>query len=204
MKNSREHWDNVYATKAVTEVSWYEPMPEISLKCIADFELAKDDPIIDVGGGDSFLAEFLLAKGYTDVTVLDISQNAIDRAQKRLAEKAEEIAWITKDIVDLVPEKEYKLWHDRAALHFLTEDSQVEQYLQVLRKALRPNGFAVIATFSEKGPAKCSGLEVRRYSIAELQRLFSDGFTTLNCRNVDHETPSGKLQNFTVCCFQKD
>ena len=204
METKKEHWDKVYQTKPCTEVSWYEPMPQASLKCIADCNLDKSAPIIDIGGGDSFLAEFLISQGYTDVTVVDISEKAIERAKERLGEKAEEISWIVADVTEFSPEKKYVLWHDRAAFHFLTDDTQVKEYLETLRKALSPGGFVILSTFSDKGPEKCSGLPVKQYSVAQMQKLFSEGFITMNCKNVDHETPSGKTQNFTFCTFQKE
>ena len=204
MENNKEHWDEVYATKKVTEVSWYEPMPEVSLKCIADCELPKDAAVIDVGGGDSFLAEFLIGKGFTDITVLDISQNAIERAKKRLVEKADEINWIVADVVSFTSQKKFKLWHDRAAFHFLTTDVEVQQYVQTIKDSVAPGGFVILGTFSENGPDKCSGLPIRKYSIGQMQKLFSEGFISMSCKNVDHETPSGKRQNFTFCTFKKE
>lgn len=204
MENKKQHWEEIYANKAMTEVSWYEPMPEVSLKCIADFDLPKDAAIIDVGGGDSFLAEFLLAQGFTNITVLDIAENAINRAKKRLGERAEEVTWIVADILDFQSEMKYDLWHDRGAIHFLTNPAQVETYRQVLSEKLKPQAYAVIAAFSDKGPSTCSGLQVKQYSIGDMQQLFSEGFICLNCRNVDHTTPSNQMQNFTVCCFQKE
>ena len=204
MENRKQHWDQIYEDKAIIEESWYEPMPEISLKSIDDCELDKGAAIIDVGGGDSFLAEFLVAKGHTDISVLDISETALERAKKRLAEKADGIQWLVQDILDFIPEKQYDLWHDRAAFHFLGDDEQVERYLQVLKRAVKPGGFVVLGTFSDKGPEKCSGLKVKRYSVAEMQKLFSEGFINLSCKNVDHKTPSGKIQNFTFCSFRKE
>lgn len=204
METKKEHWDEVYETKTLTEVSWYEPMPETSLACIADCNLEKDDAIIDIGGGDSFLAEFLLAKDFTNITVVDISEKAIERAKKRLGEKAEEINWIVADVTDFRPNKKYKLWHDRAAFHFLTAEADVQKYLQTLNNSLEPGGFVILSTFSDKGPDKCSGLPVQKYSVGQMQKLFKDGFITMNCKNVDHETPSGKMQNFTICTFQKE
>lgn len=204
MTSKKEHWDEVYSTKNVTEVSWYEPMPEVSLKCIADCKLEKDDAIIDIGGGDSFLAEFLLAKGFTNVTVLDISSKAIERAKIRLGEKADEIEWVVADALSFEPSRKYRLWHDRAAFHFLTSDEEVEQYIQKLRNSIEPGGFVILGTFSDKGPEKCSGLPIRQYSIGQMQKLFKDGFVCLNSKNIDHQTPSGGVQNFTFCTFQKE
>ncbi len=204
MEDRKNHWNEVYENKKPTEVSWYEPMPETSLNYIAECKLEKDAAIIDIGGGDSFLAEFLLARGFTDITVVDISEKAIGRAKNRLGEKAEEINWVVADAADFSPGRQYDLWHDRAAFHFLTEDSQIQKYLETVKKAVKPNGFVVLGTFSETGPSKCSGLEIKQYSIKEMQALFSEGFTPISCKNLDHDTPSGGTQNFTFCSFRKD
>lgn len=203
MEDKKEHWNKVYENKKATEVSWYEPMPETSLDYIAECKLEKDAAIIDIGGGDSFLAEFLFGKGFTDITVVDISENAINRARQRLGEKADEIKWIVADAADFEPDRQYDLWHDRAAFHFFTEDGKVQKYMNTLKKAVKPGGYVVLGTFSETGPTKCSGLEIRQYSISEMQALFAEGFTTMSCKNVDHKTPSGGTQNFTFCSFQK-
>lgn len=203
MEDRKEHWNKVYDSKTPTEVSWYEPMPETSLDYITECKLDNDAAIIDIGGGDSFLAEFLLAKGFTDLTVVDISEKAIERAKKRLGERAEEIKWIVADASEFKPERQYDLWHDRAAFHFLTEDEQVQNYLQTVKRSVKPGGFLVIGTFSENGPKKCSGIEIRQYSVSQMQDLFSDDFTTMSCKNIDHTTPSGGIQNFTFCSFRK-
>ena len=202
-EDSKKHWDQVYETKPATEVSWYEPMPEISLNYITECKLQDDAAIIDIGAGDSYLIEFLVAKGFTDLTVLDISEKALERAKKRLAEKAELVNWKVQDVTQFSPEKQYDLWHDRGTFHFLTETERRGKYLETVKKAIKPGGFLILATFSENGPDKCSGLEVAKYSVGDLQQLFSEDFITMSCRNVDHETPSGTKQNFTFCCFRK-
>lgn len=203
MNENQQHWDNVYSEKAPTEVSWYEPMPEVSLEIIRNCELSKDSAIIDIGGGDSFLAEFLVAQGYTDVTVVDISSKAVERAKERMCEKADEVTWIIADASAFNPERQYDLWHDRATFHFLIEDRQKENYLRTLKQSVKPGGFVVMSTFSEKGPATCSGLDINRYSIGDMNKLFEDEFNMISGKNKDHETPSGGKQNFTYCCFQK-
>ena len=204
MENSKEHWDKVYAEKPCIEVSWYEPMPETSLNFITESGLEKDAAIIDIGAGDCILAEFLLARGYTNLTVLDISEKAVARAKERLGERAEEIEWIIADASKFTHEKQYDLWHDRATFHFLTTGEQVENHLSNLKQAVKPGGFVVLGAFSENGPSKCSGLEVRQYSIGEMQQLFAEGFTTISCKNFNHKTPSGQVQNFTFCSFRKN
>lgn len=203
MENRKEHWNKEYKNKNVTEVSWYEPMPETSLDLIAACKLPKDAAIIDIGGGDSFLAEFLLGQGFTDVTVVDISENAIERAKQRLGEKAENIKWIVADAAEFEPDRKYDLWHDRAAFHFLIKDAEVKKYLETVKKAVKPEGYVVLGTFSENGPTKCSGLEIKQYSISQMQELFKEWFNAMGCKNIDHKTPSGGIQNFTFCSFQK-
>lgn len=203
MQNRKDHWNKVYETKKPTEVSWYEAMPEVSLKCITDCKIEKDAAIIDIGGGDSFLAEFLLAQGYTDVTVVDISEKALERAKKRLGNKAEAVTWIIADVSNFQPQRMYDVWHDRAVFHFLTQKKEILNYLDTVNSAVNSDGFLIMGTFSENGPLKCSGLEIKQYSIAEMQELFADNFKTLSCRNIDHKTPSGGIQNFTFCSFEK-
>ena len=184
-------------------MSWYEPIPENSLNLIEDCQLKKDAAIIDIGGGDSFLAEFLLVKGYTNITVLDISEKAIVRAKERLGEQAEMIKWIVGDASEFDPPEKYELWHDRAAFHFLTEDRQVENYLSSLKKAVKPGGYVIMGTFSKRGPKKCSGITIRQYSIGDLESMFEEGFEPIDCKYCDHTTPSGAAQNFTFCRFRR-
>ena len=203
MNENQQHWDKVYSEKKPTAVSWYEPMPEVSLDLIKSCGVSKDAAIIDIGGGDSFLAEFLISLGYHDVTVVDISSEAIKRAKERMCEKADEVTWITADASDFHPERKYDLWHDRAAFHFLTTEEQKNNYLETVREAVKPGGYVIMGTFSEKGPEKCSGLEVQRYSVGDMCKLFEQEFDMLSGKNIDHETPSGKTQNFTFCSFKK-
>lgn len=199
----KEHWENIYRTKRLTEVSWYEPFPETSLTLIKSMNLDKDSRIIDVGGGDSFLADFLLMEGYTNISVLDISEEALGRVQSRLGDRANEINWIVADASEFKPDETYDLWHDRAAFHFLTEKDQVENYVSTLRSAVKPGGFVVLATFSRKGPTKCSGIEIKQYSVDDLNELLKDDFEKLNSQNCQHETPSGSLQDFSFCSFRR-
>lgn len=203
MKKLKEHWEQVYGEKQINEVSWYQPKPETSLDFINDFELNKDEKIIDVGGGDSFLVDHLLSSGFTDVTVLDISETAISRAKERLGKKADKITWIVEDAASFRPKHTYKLWHDRAAFHFLTEEDQIKNYLESLDKAVAKGGYVIMGAFSEKGPEKCSGIPVKQYSLHEMNDLFKDKFETLECKNIDHITPSKSVQNFTFCTFKK-
>ncbi|HEY9183867.1 MAG TPA: class I SAM-dependent methyltransferase [Salegentibacter sp.] len=200
---SKTHWEKVYKSKKYEEATWYQEKPLTSLEMIAALDLPETAAIIDVGGGDSNLVDYLMEEGYRDISVLDISEKALDHAQERLGERAEQVSWIAADASSFEPEKMYHLWHDRAAFHFLTEKEQVEDYLINLERSVKRGGFVVLATFSEYGPTKCSGREIKQYSKEELSALLEEKFETLECRNVDHITPSGGKQNFTFCSFRK-
>lgn len=201
--NRREHWENIYSTKKFEEVSWYQPIPTTSLEIINSFHLPKTAKIIDMGGGDSFLVDNLLENGFTDITVLDVSQNAISRAKNRLGDKATRVKWILADASDFHPTEKYDLWHDRAALHFLTRKDEIENYVRAAQNGVAKNGKMIIATFSEEGPEKCSGITITQYNKDTLPQMFEAHFDKLNCKTVNHPTPSGKLQNFLFCSFQK-
>lgn len=201
--DSKEHWNNIYNTKKLTEVSWYQPVPETSMEFFRELGLPKDANIIDIGGGDSFLVDHLLKEGYKNITVLDISQKALERAKLRLGEKAEQVNWIEADAANFQASETYDLWHDRAAFHFLTEEKKIESYLERVKKQLNTGGFLILGTFSEKGPEKCSGISIRQYSLEEMRNLFSEGFEEVTCKNVEHHTPSGAVQHFSFCSFKK-
>jgi SAM-dependent methyltransferase len=195
------HWENVYNTKSVNEVSWYQPTPVTSLNLIAATESSLSDSIIDIGGGDSFLVDHLLKKGYTDITVLDISAKAIERAKERLGENAEKVKWIVADASKFEPVRRYDIWHDRAAFHFLNTDEQVAGYMNGVEMGISEKGQLIVGAFSEKGPLKCSGLEIRQYSQDALESQFSEKFQKVDGFNVDHRTPFDTIQNFTFCRF---
>ncbi len=199
----KKHWENIYTTKSLEDVSWYQPTPEISLEFIGTLQLNLDAAIIDVGGGDSFLVDHLLKAGYTNITVLDISAAAIDRAKNRLGERASQVNWIVEDINRFVPTQSYDLWHDRAAFHFLTHSENIKRYVSTVNEALNPFGSLIIGTFSENGPIKCSGIEITQYSQQSMVRTFADKFVKIECANVDHNTPFDTVQNFTFCRFKK-
>lgn len=200
---SKTHWEKVYQTKKYEDATWYQEKPKISLEMIANLDLPETARIIDIGGGDSNLVDYLMEEGYRDISVLDISEKALDHAQDRLGEKAAQVSWIAADAASFEPEKLYHLWHDRAAFHFLTQPHQIEGYIHNLERAVKRGGYVVLATFSQEGPTKCSGREIRQYSIEQLSGLLEEKFETLECRNVDHTTPSGGKQNFTFCSFRK-
>ncbi|TAF65707.1 MAG: class I SAM-dependent methyltransferase [Cytophagales bacterium] len=199
----KQHWENIYQHKTLQEVSWYQPTPETSLSFIAKATLPLDASIIDIGGGDSFLVDELIAKGYQNITVLDISAGAIERAKKRLGEKATLVKWIVSDIVQFEPTEKYDFWHDRAAFHFLTTGAEIQQYIEIAQKAIQPTGKMLIATFSEQGPQKCSGIVIQQYSEAQLEARWQPFFQKIDCARTDHHTPFNTVQNFVFCLFQK-
>lgn len=198
MKN---HWETVYRTKNPSQVSWTQKIPQTSLSFIKSLNLSKNAPIIDIGGGDSKLVDFLLDEGFTDISVLDISGKALKRAKQRLGKKSENITWIESDITEFKPERSYDLWHDRAAFHFLTDRKKIDKYLETVRKAV--DGYLIIGAFSENGPKKCSGLDIVQYSEETLPQLLKNGFKKLKCITVDHTTPFDTTQNFVFCSFKK-
>lgn len=200
--NRKEHWENVYHTKQPDQVSWTQEIPQTSLNFIRGFNLPKSASIIDIGGGDSKLVDHLLNEGYEDVTVLDISHAAIERAKLRLGDKADRVHWIISDITEFSPTRLYDIWHDRATFHFLTTPEQVERYLETAHRATL--AFLTVGTFSTSGPEKCSGLEVCRYDQALIEAQFKDRFERIECITDDHITPFGTTQNFLFCSFKKN
>ncbi len=192
----QRHWEWVYGSKQSTDVSWYQPRPERSLQLIRDTGIPADEPIIDVGGGASTLADHLLDDGYRDVTVLDIAAGAFEHCRERLGRRAEQIEWIVADVTRFEPERQYGLWHDRAVLHFLTDAADRDRYVRVLEKALSPEAHLVLSTFGPQGPLKCSGLDVRRYDIEMLTELVGDLFELRSDELEAHTTPGGSTQQF--------
>lgn len=199
----KKHWETIYQTKELNEVSWYQPNPETSLQFFQQLEIPVTAKIIDIGGGDSFLTDHLLDLGYQDLSVLDVSETAIERAKQRLGERAKDVKWIVSDVSDFQPTTSYDCWHDRAAFHFLTKDVEVEKYVQMASKAITPNGKMIIGTFSEQGPKKCSGIDIRQYSETTMTDLFSRYFQKITCITADHKTPFDTTQNFVFCSFRK-
>jgi ubiquinone/menaquinone biosynthesis C-methylase UbiE len=196
------HWENIYGTKRPNEVSWTQEIPQTSLDFIRSFNLDKTASIIDVGGGDSKLVDYLLEGGFVNITVLDISTHALERAKERLGTKAEKVKWVVEDITTYKPDTKFDVWHDRAAFHFLVTKEQIETYLNIAKNAVKPNGYVTIGTFSENGPKKCSGLDIKQYSEASLQAQLTSQFVKLKCITEDHTTPFSTTQNFLFCSFQ--
>lgn len=201
--NRKAHWENIYENKPLETVSWYQPDPETSLSFVRKAALPKTAKIIDVGGGDSFLVDHLLELGYEDITVLDISGAAIERAKERLGNKAGMVKWLVTDVSDFIPTEQYDLWHDRAAFHFLTDKDEIDTYVKTSAGAITQNGVLVIGTFSENGPVKCSGINIKQYSEQTMTDLFQKHFQKTGCMTVNHTTPSGSVQNFVFCSFRK-
>ncbi len=198
----RQHWNDVYSRKAENEVSWFEASPSRSLELIGRSDIERSAPIIDIGGGLSRLAGALVETGYTDVTVLDISPEAI---RKVLTNHpiGSSIRTIIGDVTSWKPVRNYALWHDRAVLHFLTDEAERAAYRSTLRTALAPKGHVIIATFAPSGPERCSGLIVRRYGREELIMWLGDEFIPLDSFEFDHTTPGGAVQRFHVGRFQR-
>jgi 2-polyprenyl-3-methyl-5-hydroxy-6-metoxy-1,4-benzoquinol methylase len=201
--DKKAHWENIYQTKSLHEVSWFQPKPETSLNFFIEFKVAKDAKIIDIGGGDSLLVDHLLDLGYTDITVLDISEAALTKAKTRLGNKAGLVKWIEADAATFVSDVQYDFWHDRAAFHFLTSAQEIEHYLQTVQQSICPNGILVMGTFSEQGPTKCSGISIKQYSEKSMSDLLTDFFEKIKCITVDHRTPFETIQQFIFCSFRK-
>jgi SAM-dependent methyltransferase len=199
---SAGHWQRVYETRSPATVSWYEAVPRRSLELIQATGVALSAPIIDVGGGESRLVDHLLASGYTDVSVLDIAPAALEQAQARLGPAAAGVRWIPSDVTAFQPERRYAVWHDRAGFHFLVIPSERGRYLAVLKAALASRGHLILATFGPKGPERCSGLPVQRYSQEDLAVLLEPDFRLRQCALEDHVTPMGQRQEFLWSWWQ--
>lgn len=199
----KKHWENIYQTKQLNEVSWYQPVPQTSLDLISKYVKSFDAKIIDIGGGDSFLVDHLIELGYTNISVLDISEAAIERAKIRLGANANKVSWIISDISKFEPTEKYDFWHDRAAFHFLTNKEEIQSYVQLVQASINSNGILSIGTFSENGPLKCSGIEITQYTEDSLSNLFTNGFEKIESFIVDHPTPFDTVQNFVFGVFRK-
>lgn len=200
---TKQHWERIYTSKKSEEFSWTQETPTTSISFLKDFNVPKSAPIIDIGGGESRLVDYLLSEGYVDITVLDISKKALDRAKARLGDNASKVNWIVSDITEFIPPRQYAIWHDRATFHFLTEESQIKKYVSIASGNLTGDGFMTIGTFSENGPDKCSGLEIRKYSEDMLTSVLQSAFEKMKCLKEDHITPFKTVQNFLFCSFRK-
>ena len=196
--STKSHWEKIYSEKSPQEVSWTQEIPETSIKFFNDFKLSKTSPIIDIGGGESKFVDYLLEEGYQNISVLDISENAIKRAKDRLGKKSKNIEWIVCDINDFKPKKKYALWHDRAVFHFLTYDININKYVENVK--LYSENF-IVGTFSTSGPKKCSGLDITQYNKSLLSRLFEEFMAIKKIEHINHITPFETTQNFIFCSF---
>ncbi|HEY2897044.1 MAG TPA: class I SAM-dependent methyltransferase [Gemmatimonadaceae bacterium] len=205
-EGSKAHWEAVYGSRSPTELSWYQPQPTRSLELLEQLGLTSSSAIIDVGGGTSTLVDALLDRGVARIAVLDISRAALEHSKARLGARAASVEWIEADItrVDLGANATYDVWHDRAVFHFLTHRDDRRRYVAAARRAIRPGGVALIATFSLQGPTRCSGLDVVRYDSELLARELGNGFSVE--RSVDdlHHTPSGAAQAFTYTVLRHE
>lgn len=202
MTDRQQHWENVYGTKVADQVSWFRPHLETSLAFVKRYAPDRDARVIDVGGGESTLVDDLIAWGYSRLTVLDISQTAIEATKTRLGAEAARVAWIASDITQAtLPDEAYDVWHDRAVFHFLTTEQDRVAYVAKIRQSLKRGGHVIIATFGPEGPLKCSALEVCRYDAVSLRREFGEEFRLIESRTELHQTPFGTAQQFLYCCF---
>ena len=203
--STETHWNKVYTDKAVTQVSWFQLHASQSIQLIQSLKLEPDAAMIDVGAGASILTDELLDLGYRHLTVLDISNMALQQSQQRLGDRAHLIDWKVADLLSVEFEPEsYQVWHDRAVFHFLTQPQAQKRYIQQVKTAVQPLGYVIMATFAEDGPLKCSGLEVQRYSIAQLQQQFAEpDFRLVTSVQNMHITPNGQVQKFNYVMFQK-
>lgn len=198
---TKEHWQSVYSSKATNAVSWFQERAVVSLQLIHETGVAPDAAVIDVGGGASVLVDDLLAGGFVNLSVLDISAAALRAAQDRLGpERAQMVRWIKADITQAdLPAKSYDVWHDRAVFHFLTRPEDRAAYVRLVSRAVKPGGHVIVATFAEDGPTQCSGLPVMRYGAEQLHGEFGPAFTLLEHRKEVHRTPFGTDQRFVYC-----
>lgn len=201
--DKKQHWENVFATKKETEVSWYQEKPETSLQFFERNNIPKTAKILEIGGGDSYLMDNLLEQGFESITLLDISENAIERIKKRLGEKSEKVRFVVSDILDFSSIEKFDVIHDRASFHFLTKEEDIQKYATLLSDILGENGLYFVGTFSESGPLKCSGLEITQYSKEKFLKIFGNDFSLLNSFEEVHKTPFETTQNFIFCEFQK-
>lgn len=200
---SSEYWNKIYHDKNEDQLSWFQAVPKQSLEMIDELNLPHDANIIDIGGGESRLVDHLLKRGFSNISILDISSEALEVTRSRIGTEASKIDFITSDVTQFIPLKKYFLWHDRATFHFLTDLEQVEKYLKIAYDALEIGGYLLVSTFSKSGPEKCSGLSVSHYSQDELKSLFGRFFNNPKCFEVTHETPWHSKQDFVYCGFKK-
>ena len=195
------HWENIYQTKKIDGVSWYQETPSESIELIKKFSTTNSDKIIDIGCGKGFLADNLLKLNYENITLVDISKNALKEVKERVNNKS--LNFIETDVLNLKSEQTFDIWHDRAVFHFITEKEGIEKYISLCNEYISKEGKLIIGTFAEDGPLKCSGLEIKRYSINNLKELFKENFEFIEGFKKSHSTPFDTEQSFTFCVFKK-
>jgi trans-aconitate methyltransferase len=200
----KAHWETVYTTKGENEVSWFQENPAPSLELIDLGGSTSESAIVDIGGGASRLVDSLVARGFNRVTVLDISEAALEVAKARLGTRASRVQWVVADVTEWCPTQTFDVWHDRAAFHFLTESADKAAYVSRLKAAVMPGGCVIIGTFALDGPERCSGLLVSRYDAASLAATFGQGFELIDTRRHEHATPSGVAQKFQFSTFRRE
>jgi SAM-dependent methyltransferase len=199
----QDHWENVYTTKGENEVSWFQENPTLSLELMTLVGATPRTAVIDIGGGASRLVDFLVERGFRTVTVLDLSETVLAAAKARLGSWANQVDWVVADVTTWEPQQVYDLWHDRAAFHFLTDEHDRKAYVACLTKAVKPGGYAIIATFAPDGPERCSGLPVVRYDAESLGRALGGAFELVETRRHEHLTPWGSEQRYQFSVFRR-
>jgi 2-polyprenyl-3-methyl-5-hydroxy-6-metoxy-1,4-benzoquinol methylase len=202
-KVKRSHWENVYQIKDTTKVGWFQGVPKVSMDLISETKISKNSSVIDVGGGDGTLVDWLLGERFEQITVLDISASALEKSKIRLGESASKVQWEACDILDFEPKGKFDLWHDRAVFHFLTDPKDQQIYRRLVECSIHSGGFLLLMTFSKSGPTTCSGLPVQQYDIQDLEEFFIQEFELTESLNYDHITPSGIAQNYSVALFRR-
>ena len=203
MNNRKKHWENVFSTKSPNEVSWTQVYPKTSMDYLEALQLPKTANIIDCGGGDSNLVDALLENGFENIWILDISATALEKAKNRLGDKAKNVHWIVSDITDFETDVKFDFWHDRAVFHFLTDETSISKYVEIISNAITINGHFLLGTFSENGALKCSGLDIKQYSEISMKETFSKNFEAEKCFTENHTTPFNTIQNFQFCGFKR-
>jgi len=202
--SKKQHWENIYQKKDTTsEVSWYQDSPDISIKLILSAATNKDGGIIDIGGGDSRLVDKLLELGFKNLSVLDISAKSLAKVKIRLGDKANLVTWIESDVLGFDTKAQFDIWHDRATFHFLTTKEDIDHYVEIAGKLIKPNGYLIIAAFSTSGPKRCSGLDITQYSEAVMKETFGRGFDHIKSFKETHITPFATKQSFQWTVFRK-
>ena len=200
--NLKLHWEKIYDEKNEDEVSWFQKETNESIKMIHNAEI-ENPKIIDVGSGRSKLLKNLIEVGYNHLTYLDISESALEKSKEFLGEQSNKVRWIAEDILNFKTDEKFDIWHDRAVFHFLNEENLIKKYVKIVEKNISESGHLIIGTFSENGPLKCSGLEVRRYSQKVIEKIFNRSFKLIDSFYYDHVTPFNTTQNFLFSHFIK-